>query len=239
MTTSRFNPASRTAAFRLATCTALALSLLWLCHPAAGHAQAGQHRDAQVARARQLFEEGIAAYNAGSLHQALERMKGAHALLRRPEFAFNIARVLERLGEAEHAISWFRVYLRHGQPSDTERSDIDARISALEEYRDRVEGQAIATTPSGDAMTQESQTFFNNGVAMFQRGQYQAAMQAFQYAERFRPFPELYYNMALTAEQLRDNANAALYYEEYLDGRPNAPGRVEIEQKIRELEGRR
>lgn len=190
-------------------------------------------------QARRLFEEGVAAYNDGELRTALQKMKSAHGIFRRPEFAFNIARVLERMGEARHAISWFGVYLEHGRPTEEEREDVETRIAALEEYRDRVEGQAIANAPSGDEMTQESQTFFNNGVAMFERGQYQAAMQAFQYAERFRPFPELYFNMALTAERLGDGDNAALYYEEYLEGRPNAPGRAEIERKIRALERRR
>lgn len=194
---------------------------------------------ATVQRARALFEEGLQAYRAGRLRRALSRMKEAHGVMRRPEFAFNIARVLERMGEARHAISWFRVYLRHGQPTESEREDVETRVAALEEYRDRVRGQAIATAPSGDALTQESQTFFNNGVAMFRRRRFEAAMQAFQYAERFRPFPELYYNMALTAEALGDPGNAALYYESYLEGRPNAPGRAQIEDKIRTLEARR
>lgn len=203
------------------------------------YAQRDAAEQAQVERARQLFEDGVAAYSAGDLRAALRKMKAAQRAFRRPEFAFNIARVLERLGEAEHAISWFRVYLRHGRPGEAERTDVDSRIAELEAYRDRVEGQAIESAPSGDAITEESQTFFNNGVAMFERRQYRAAMQAFQYAERFRPFPELYFNMALTAERLNDPSNAALYYEEYLDGRPNAPGRADIEQKIRQLERQR
>ncbi|MEM9194515.1 MAG: hypothetical protein AAGF12_35385 [Myxococcota bacterium] len=194
-----------------------------------------QDRSARIERARQLFQEGAAAYEAGRLREALQKMKAAQHQFRRPEFAFNIARVLERMGEAGHAISWFRVYLRHGNPTAEERADVNERIAALREFERRMETGVIAAPPSNDELTQESRTFFNNGVAMYRRGEYEAAMQAFQYAQQFAPFPELYYNMALTAEQLRSYRDAADYLELYLEGRPNAPGRAPVERKVREL----
>ena len=196
-----------------------------------------QADDGAIARARSLFEEGVSAYEGGDLRKALRCWKGAQRVWRRPEFAFNIARVLERMGEADHAISWFQVYLRHGRPTAEERADVDQRIGALTAFKHRVDDQA-AQPPTDEDLTSEAREFFNNGVVMYQQRQYRAAMQAFQYAERFHEFPELYYNMALTAEQLDDRMNAALYYERYLEGRPNAPGRAQLEERIRELERR-
>jgi tetratricopeptide (TPR) repeat protein len=198
-----------------------------------------QDRDAaQIEQARVLFAEGARAYGAGRLREALQKMKAAHRSFRRPEFAFNIGRVLERMGEAEHAISWFRVYLAHGSPNAAERADVDRRIAELEALRERVEGQLIAAPPSTDELATESRTFFERGVAMYERGQYDAAMQAFEYAQQFAPFPELYYNMAITAERLERYGVAADHYRSYLRGRPEAAGRALIEQKVQELRER-
>jgi tetratricopeptide (TPR) repeat protein len=192
-------------------------------------------RRQRVTRARTLFREGAAAYEAGDLNTALRKMKAAQNLFRRPEFAYNIARVLERMGEARHAISWFQVYLRHGRPSAEERADIDRRIAALETLRNRQAGQLMSAPPSDDELTTEARTFFQRGVAMYQRNHFEAAMQAFVAAQNFAPFPELYYNMALTAERLERYRDARDFYREYLRLRPRSPDRDRIERRRAEL----
>jgi tetratricopeptide (TPR) repeat protein len=201
-------------------------------------ALAQESRAERIERARTLFVEGSAAYDAGRLREALQKMKAAHAVYRRPEFAFNIARVLERMGEAEHAISWFRVYLAHGRPSAEERADVDTRIAALEELQSRQASQLIARAPTTEELSQESREFFENGVAMYERGAYEAAMQAFEYVQQLGRFPELDYNMALTAERLARYRDAADHYREYLRSRRDAAERARIEAHIRELQER-
>lgn len=212
----------------------IAAVLLFLSTPAF----AQDTRAERIERARQLFMEGSAAYDAGRLREALQKMKSAHAVYRRPEFAFNIARVLERMGEAEHAISWFRVYLRHGRPTAEERADVEARIAALQELQTRMQSQVIARAPTREEISQESREFFENGVAMYERGAYEAAMQAFEYVQTLGRFPELDYNMALTAERLERYRDAADHYREYLRSRRDAAERARIEALIRDLQER-
>jgi tetratricopeptide (TPR) repeat protein len=74
---------------------------------------------------------------------------------------------------------------------------------------------------------------------MFQRRQYEAAMQAFTAALRFAPLPEIYYNMAVTAERLRSYRDAYDYYRDYLRLRPESPDRASIERRMEELRGQR
>jgi len=198
----------------------------------AAHAQS---REERVTRAQQLFREGAEAYSAGDLNEALQKMKAAQRVWRRPEFAYNIARVLERMGEARHGISWFRVYLRHGRPSAEERADVERRMAALEEMHQRVAGQIFRAPPSNDELTAEARTFFERGVAMFQRNQFEAAMHSFTAAMHFAPFAELYYNMALTSERLERYQDARDYYREYLRSRPRAPDRQAVERRRTEL----
>lgn len=216
-----------------------ALLATTLCVAAAdAHAQ-GPSRRERLEQARALFLEGLQAYERGELHVAVRKLLASQRAWRNPETAFNIARCFERMGEAPRAIRWFRIYLHHGRPDAQTRADIEERIRLLEQLQQRQAGQVFAEPPSGDELTQEAATFFRRGVAMFHGGHYEAAMQAFTQAHRFAPFPELLYNMALTAERLDQTRDAIDYYREYLRLRTNAPDRAQVEQRIRELRERR
>ena len=192
-----------------------------------------------VARARVLFQEGNAAYDAGRFQEAAEKMKAAWELVRSPALAFNVGRAYERMSEYDEAIRFFRMYLRRGRPTDAERADVQARITALQQAKQRQSSQVFTGAPSDDELTQEARTFFLRGVAMYRRGQYEAAMQAFIAAHRFAPLPEVLYNLAVTAERLGSRQDAIDYYREYMRGLPpNAPDRGAVERKIAELRGR-
>lgn len=201
-------------------------------------ASAQPNRQQRIERARTLFQDGLAAYESGDLNTALEKMKGAQRMVRRPAFAYNIARVLERMGEAGHSISWFRIYLRNGRPTPEERADVQERITGLEALQQRQLGQLREAPPSNDERMQESRTFFERGVSMYRRGEYQAAMQAFEYAQQFARFPELFYNIALTAEHMQRWREAAGAYREYLRERENAPDETAIRARMATLRER-
>jgi len=200
---------------------------------------AAQSREERIARARSLFEEGVAAYEAGRIDVAVQKLLAAQRSYRSPEIAYNIARCFERMGEATRGIYWYRAYLEHGRPDEAARRDVERRIAALREVEQRQRAQILAAPPSDSEIMAEARTFFERGVAMFQRRQYEAAMQAFTAAHRFAPFPELLYNMALTAERLSQTRDAIDYYREYLRLRRDAPDRAQVERRIAELRAQR
>lgn len=188
-----------------------------------------------VARAQQLFVQGLAAYEAGRLDEAARLLREADTLVPSPELAFNIARVYERMGDADQAIRFFERYLREGQPSETERADVTRRIEAMRALAARHREQVMALPPSDDEMTAEARTFFERGLTMFRRRRYDAALQAFTAAYRFAPLPEVVYNLAVASERTGHNQDAIDYYREYLRARPQDPDRASIERHIEEL----
>ena len=212
------------------------VALVALAAPIAAQAQP---REQRVEDARRLFMEGLEAYQRGELHVAVQKLLASQRAVRHPETAFNIARCFERMGEAPRAIHWFRAYLRHGRPDERTRADIEHRMQLMQELQNRQLGQIYEAPPSTDALTAEARTFFVRGVAMYERREYDAAMQAFTQAHRFAPFPELLYNMALTSEKLEQLRDAIDYYREYLRLRPNAADRAQVEQHIAELREQR
>ena len=85
-------------------------------------------RAQDVQRAQQLFQQGIAAYDAGRLDEAARLLREADAIVHSPELTFNIARVYERMGESREAIRHFERYLREARP--------DRKVLALTVHED-------------------------------------------------------------------------------------------------------
>ncbi len=206
--------------------------------PNAADTAAAPAEDPDVARARALFMEGQAAYDAGRFQEAATKMREAYELTHSAELAFNVARVYERMSEYAEAIRYFRIYLRQGRPDDETRADVERRVTALREAERRSREHVFTAPPSNDELTREARTFFLRGVAMFRRHEYEAAMQAFTAAHRFAPLPEVLYNMAVVAERLESRRDAVDYYREYLRLRPDAPDRGFVEREIQRLRGR-
>ncbi|MDW8364087.1 MAG: tetratricopeptide repeat protein, partial [Myxococcales bacterium] len=192
-------------------------------------------REERIARMRELFAQGVQAYEAGRLDEALRLMLEAQHNWRNPALAYNIARIYERMADAERAAYWFRAYLTHGQPTEAERADIERRIAALREIEARQREQLHAPPPSQDALTAEARAFFQRGIVLYQRRHYEAALEAFLAALRFAPLPELYYNLALVSERLGRRSDAIDYYREYLRVRPGASERAWVERRIEQL----
>ncbi|UJR79067.1 tetratricopeptide repeat protein [Sandaracinus amylolyticus] len=188
-----------------------------------------------VGRAQQLFQQGIAAYDAGRLDEAVRLLREADAIVHSPELTFNIARVYERMGESREAIRHFERYLREARPEGDERADVDRRIAAMRELDRRMRDQVMTTPPSSDEMTQEARVFFERGVAMFRRRQYDAALQAFTAAYNFARLPEVVYNLAVASERTGHTQDAIDYYREYLRARPDGPDRAYVERRIAQL----
>jgi tetratricopeptide (TPR) repeat protein len=191
--------------------------------------------DAALTQVRALFAEGVAAYEAGRLDEALAKLGEAYRLHPSPDLAFNVARVCERMGEAAQGILYFGHYLRDGAPTEAERADVARRIAGLEALAARQRDQIFAAPASTDALTAEARTFFQRGVAMFQRRAFGAAMQAFTAAYGFARLPEVVYNLAITAEKLGRAQEAIDYYREFLRARPEDPSRAQIEARLRTL----
>jgi tetratricopeptide (TPR) repeat protein len=210
-----------------------------------GTAEAQRTRQQRIARARQLFTEGVAAYDRNELDVAVRKLLAAQRSWRSPEIAFNIARCFERMGEARRGIHWFRVYLRHGNPDEATRTEVNDRIAELEALRQRQQAQN-QTGASAAELTAESRRLYQQGVTFYGRGEYRTAYELFQNACNVLSVAQqseygecanadLSYNLARTAERLELWRDARLHYRKFLRLRPRSPERRRIEQRMEEL----
>lgn len=198
----------------------------------------------RIVRARELFSQGMQAYQANDFERAAQLLTQADEVIPSPELAYNIAFCSQRMGDAARAIRYYRRYLETGHPTDAERADVDARIATMQALEARHREMTMALPPSMDAMSADAAALFDSGRQMFQRRRYAAALQAFSAAAAtFQALgtevPELVYNLAVTAERLRQLDDAADYYDEYLRERPTDPDAARIREHIRELRERR
>jgi tetratricopeptide (TPR) repeat protein len=198
----------------------------------------------QMARARDLFVEGMRAYQANDFGHAVTLLTQVDAIVPSAELAYNIAYCYQRMADPQHAVQFFRRYLESGAPSEAERADVEARIAQMEALRARQADATMALPPSMDAMTADAAALFASGQEMFRRRRYAPALQAFSAAAAaFQAVgvevPELVYNLAVTSEHLRSLDDAADYYDEYLRQRPRDPEADRIRAHATELRQRR
>lgn len=229
----------RSVSWRVTRALPSLLGLLLLLCPSQISAQQRAPSQAQVERARLLFTQGTQHYQGGRLDEALTAFLEAWRIVPGPELAYNVARTYERMGDGPHGIEFYQHYLRHAAPDAAERADVERRIAELEAIARRQREQIVALPPSQDELTQEARTFFERGVAMFRRRQYQAAMEAFTAAYNFARLPEVIYNLAVTAERLNRTQDAIDYFREYARTLPrDSAERPMIDRRVEQLRAR-
>lgn len=86
----------------------------------------------------------------------------------------------------------------------------------------------------GDTDTQ-AQSLYRAGETAFHAGEYEAAFDLFRSSFDLSHRPGLLHNMALAADRLRRDEDAAQFYSEYLARVPNAENRTEVEARLRAL----
>lgn len=185
--------------------------------------------------ARACFRSAQAAYAAADLAAALEGFQCAHRLAPSPELHWNLARVYERMGEADQGILHYRAFLDSAKVARRERRQVEARIAALVELRSRRIASHTVPMPTPDALSAEARTFYERAVKLFGLRQYQAALAAFTAALRMSGAPELHFNLAVTSERLGRLRDARDHFRAYLDARGDAVDRAAIEARIRAL----
>jgi hypothetical protein len=83
-------------------------------------------------RARQLFQQGVAAYRSGRYYEAVDIFLETQRIYPDTQLCFNVARTYENLGNGSAALRYYRDYLRQAdRPSDG--NEVRARVRKLEQ----------------------------------------------------------------------------------------------------------
>jgi tetratricopeptide (TPR) repeat protein len=87
--------------------------------------------DATMAQAKQHFETGRNAYNAGDYVTAIREFKAAEALRPSPILDYNIGLANEKLGKRRVAVKYYRRYLEE-QPNASNKAEVEGKVTSLE-----------------------------------------------------------------------------------------------------------
>lgn len=143
MTGTGFAPALRGGAI-LAGLTLLVLSSL--VAPAALSTARAQSADETKVRAKALFEQGVADYDAGRYEQALASFQEAYRIRPHPLVNVNIANCYDKLGKALQAVFHFQRFLESDAGSPAQREEVS---KALERLKQQVGKVMLRITPDG------------------------------------------------------------------------------------------
>ncbi len=111
---------------------ALALATGLLAGQAPAPAPAAAPAASTSQEVERIFAEGAALYKAGKYRAAIEKFEHAYALFPEPNLLYNMARSYEALGEAEQALTKYRVCSTHPRATDELKQKAVAKISVLE-----------------------------------------------------------------------------------------------------------
>ncbi len=91
------------------------------------------HADDAKARARVLFNQGVAEYEAGEPRAALASFEAAYRLAPHPAVRINMANCFEQLGRLVESVFNYERFLEEsgGQVTDVQRADVEAAIARL------------------------------------------------------------------------------------------------------------
>jgi TPR repeat len=91
-----------------------------------------------------------------------------------------------------------------------------------------------AALPARAAPIDDAKKAFAEGKAAFERGDYEAALTAYQRANMILPAPNLYYNIGATYERLGRYQEAALAFDKYFElaGAPSTDEDKEFQEKL-------
>lgn len=99
--------------------------------PAAQSPTTTESRESRLRKARAHFESGRLCFAAGEYADAVAEFRAADAYVPSPILDFDLALAYERLDKKRVALRYLRRYLE-GQPSATNRADVEQRIERLE-----------------------------------------------------------------------------------------------------------
>ncbi|HKU44615.1 MAG TPA: tetratricopeptide repeat protein [Polyangiales bacterium] len=95
---------------------------------------------------------------------------------------------------------------------------------------------AHASDPPDPARDAEARRMFEGGREAYEAGNYQQGLYYFERAYELSARPGLLFNIGQAAYRMRSDQRALQAFKAYLDQNPTAPNRLEVEQRIRELE---
>ncbi len=89
-----------------------------------------------------------------------------------------------------------------------------------------------------DPATRQAKAEFDQAEKHYYRAEFRDALRHYQAALKHKRLPALYFNIAQCHRQLGEAAKARFFYKLYLERRPRAANRAEVQRRIQQMERR-
>jgi tetratricopeptide (TPR) repeat protein len=193
--------------------------------------------------ARQWFDRGQSAYQAGRYTTAADCFRHAYGLLAKPAFLFDEASALERGRHPAAAANAYEHYLI----ADAGAADADEVVAKIKALRGQAPAggdpdglldpeddaaAAPAVTATGDKGASE---WYARGAVAYRLGDLRRAYDCFVAAYDLKPYSAFVYNQAACLDRLGNVEAAVQAYERYLALEPKARDAARIRERIKRL----
>ena len=158
----------------------------------------------------------------GNHTKAAKLFEKAFKKSQKPVFLYEAARAHVRNGDLKSALKVMRFYA--AKVTGEEKADAEKMISLLKE------GKTIFTATEKEKMSAEAKRFFVIGQSLYQKGEWDGAVDAFQQAYKYSPHPEIIYNIGLAHYRAGRIGEALDFFGEYQRLAPEATNVDEARQ---------
>ena len=164
------------------------------------------------------FERGTQLYKAGRYAEALDAFKKANDLNPNPEFLYNQAACLEKMGHREAASRLYNEYANDlPMAADAGKTKVHA---------EKLHNEAL----------KHAQQAFDRGEVAYKEGRFGDAAVAFGEAYDQMPFPQFLYNRGASLEKAGETKQAIREYQRYLNEQPDAQDADRVRAHIEHLQ---
>jgi len=191
--------------------------VLFLAEPQGAHADERPRSDLPPPKAVPLGGAGAAKGSlvdqawvltlVGNHAKAAALFEQAYRKSKNPAHLYEAGRAHARAGKNERAIKALREYA--GLVSGEDKAKTEEMIAKIEA------GQSIFDTSEGAAMSLEAKRFFVIGQRLFEQGEWDGAIDAFQQAYTYAPHPDLLYNIGVAHLKAGRIGTALDFFTEY------------------------
>src|SRR5438105_3307438 len=195
--------------------------------------------------AQDWFDRAVAHYDAGRYEKALYAFEQANKLFPQPNFLYNQAACLDRLGRKDEAAAMYGRYLA-ANPSATDAEKVKKRIAKLRGQTPKQPEQAHEAEPERAAPSQApiaataidgARAWFDRGQKAYVAGDFVGAAEDFKQAFLLKPLPHFVFNEGVALEKGGRPAAAANAFEHYLVLEPGTDDREPTIERIKNLRG--
>lgn len=156
---------------------------------------------------KSLTEQAWTATLTGNHTKAAKLFEQAYKRQKQPALLYEAARAHARNGDDATALKQMRNYAP--KVTGEEKKKAEEMIARLEK------GESIFTASRQEMMSTEAKRFFVMGQTLFERGEWDGAVDAFQQAYQYSAHPEIIYNIGLAHLRAGRLGEALNFFGEY------------------------